>query len=1098
MSSLSMFLFGPPRIELGGHSVQVDSRKAIALLIYLAVTGKSHRRDRLATLLWPEYDQTRARTALRRNLSVARKVLSGEWLTANRETIGLNRSDDLWIDVDRFRNLLAEPRTHNHPLSKTCSDCLQPLTQAVDLYQDDFLAGFTLQDSPDFDDWQMSQAQSLSDDLAATLEKLVGCHQEKNELDSAIAYARRWLSIDPVHEQIHRRLMESYALSGKRSDALRQYEDCVRILKEKLGTFPQEETTRLYQAIKENRLQEAKPRTPKFIDNLPNNLPIQLTSFIGREREIEEVKGLLSTSRLITLTGAGGCGKTRLALKIAADLLEEYMDGVWLMEMAPLKDPNLVPQAIASVLSVSEKPDSSLMDTLSDYLKPKGSLLVIDNCEHMIEACAELAEALLQVCPYLKIMATSREGLGIGGEIQWSVSPLSLPDLQYLQSVEVAALTHYEAIKLFIDRASTSLPDFKVTHRNVSKVAGICHRLDGIPLAIELAAALVKVLSVEQILTRLDDRFRLLTGGSRTTTPHQQTLAATTDWSYNLLSQSERVLLNRLSVFAGGFTLEAAETICTDTVKEKVGIRPNEILALLTHLVNKSLVLVEEAPSDEGISEEDSSFEEREGEVRYRLLETIRQYAQDKLLEAGEGLILRGRHLKWAQGLAEQAEPELQGPDQGSWLERLEREHDNLREALRWAEEKGETEAGLRLGGALWRFWLVRGHLSEGRKQLASLIAPSEASTPTEDRAKVLTGVGTLAHNQGDYAASRSFYEESLGVNRESGNKEGIATTLNNLGWIAWRQGDYAAAHSLSEESLDLHRELGDKRGTSLSLNNLGYSAQFRGNFSPARSFHEESLLLQRELGDKRGIAFSLNNLGWVVQKQGDYKQAAELLEEALTLFREVGEKQLTAFVLSILADVVRDQVDYGRATVLLEESVPLFREIGDKWGIAFALSILGKVGFEQGDYGRATTLLEKSLAIRREIEDKWGIAASLNYLGNVIREQGDYEQASRFYEESLDLRREIGDKYGITECLVGLAGAARADGRPESAAQLLGAAESLRQDIDVPLSSFYRDEYDKNVATLRSALGHEEFERAWAEGKAMSLEQAIAVATQS
>jgi len=391
----------------------------------------------------------------------------------------------------------------------------------------------------------------------------------------------------------------------------------------------------------------------RSLDALPNNLPRQLTSFIGREREMAEVKRLLTTTRLLTLTGSGGCGKTRLALQVAADLVEEFANGVWLVELAALTDPALVPQAVASALGVREEPGRPLLATLSDYLKAKRLLLLLDNCEHLVAACAYLAEALLRACPHLRILATSREALNIAGETVWRVPSLSLPDLLHLPSVE--HLTQYEAVRLFIERALISRPDFVLTSQGAPSVAQVCHRLDGIPLAIELAAARVKVLSVEQIAARLDNRFRLLTSGSRTALPRQKTLRAAIDWSYDLLSETERMVLRRLSVFAGGWTLEAAEAICVGE-----GIEWHEVLDPLMQLVDKSLVMMEE----------------QGGTVRYRLLETVRQYGRDKLPASGEADVVRGRHRDWYLALAERAEPELLGSNQAVWLERLETEHD--------------------------------------------------------------------------------------------------------------------------------------------------------------------------------------------------------------------------------------------------------------------------------------------------------------------------------------------------------------------------------------------------------------------------------------
>ena len=675
---------------------------------------------------------------------------------------------------------------------------------------------------------------------------------------------------------------------------------------------------RLFQVIAADLPSEFPPL--RSLDTLPNNLPRQLTSFVGRGREMAEVKRLLSTTYLLTLSGSGGCGKTRLALQVAADLLEEFADGVWLVELAALLDPALVPQAVASALGVREEPlgldeldgapgpPSSrarpLRARLLDYFQSKQLLLILDNCEHLIDACAQLAETLLRACPNLRILATSREALGIAGETAWRVPSLSLPDRQ-LPPVE--SLMEYEALRLFIDRAKSALPTFTVTDQSGPTVIQICQRLDGIPLAIELAAARVKVLSAEQIAARLDDRFRLLTGGSRTALPRQQTLRAAIDWSHNLLSKKERVLFRRLSVFVGGFTLEAAEAVCTGK-----GVEAAEVLDVLTHLVDKSLVVVDEQP----------------GEARYRLLDTVRQYGRDRLLESKEAPVVRQRHRDWYLGLAERAEPELHGPDQGVWLDRLETEHDNLRAALEWSFGGGEPEAGLRLAQALHYFWLARGYLSEGRRWLEEALSGSSgASTPA--RANALFAAGLLANFQGDYERAAALAEESLSLSRALGYKEGIALSLFSLGAGARVEGDLERAIGLFRESLALFRELGDQLRIAFSLRNLGITVGAQGDYEQAATLVEESLALSREMGYKRYAALSLVSLGSLASRRGEYGRATALLEESLVLVRGLRLNLLVGSCLEGLAAVVCAQGQFERAARLYGAAEALREAVG-------------------------------------------------------------------------------------------------------------------------------------------------------------------------
>ena len=740
----------------------------------------------------------------------------------------------------------------------------------------------------------------------------------------------------------------------------------------------------------------------KVVDTTTNNLPVQLTSFVGREREMAEVKRLLSTGRLVTLTGPGGSGKTRLALEVAGELVEEYTDGVWWVEHDSLEDGSLVPQAVATVLRVREEPGRALVDTLVDHLKVKELLLVLDNCEHLIEACAALVSTLLRACAKLRILTTSRERLNIRGELAWSVPPLSVPiDPKRLPPLE--ELRQYEAIRLFIERARFSQPGFAMTDQNAEVVTQICQRLDGLPLGIELAAARVKMLSVEQIHTRLGDRFRLLTAGRRTALPRRQTLRATVDWSYELLSEGERVLFNRLSVFIGGRTVEATEVVCSPATGED-GLAPLgiDVLDGLASLTGKSLI-----QQEEGVG----------GEPRFMMLATLHEYATERLHESGEAQVLRRRHAEYFLALAEKAEPELSGAEQERWLEWLEAEHNNLRAALRWVEESGEAEMGLRLGGALWRFWMVRGHYSEGRERLARLLSLAGASGRTAARAKALNGAGSLADSQGDYAAAHSLYEESLTISRELGDKRGIAAALNGLGIVAWYQGDYAAA----------------------------------------RSLYEESLAIRRELGDKQGIAKSLNNLGLVALGLGDYAAARPLYEESLAIIRELGDRQL----------------------------------------IAYSLGNLENVALGKPDYVAARSLYEESLEILRELGDKGGIAESLTNLGSVACKQGNYVAARPLYEESLAIFRELGDKRAIVYTLEGFVALAAAQGQPERALHLAGAAAALRETIGAPLPPTEQEEFERHLEMARQTLDEEAAAKALANGRAMTLEQAIEYALQ-
>ena len=644
-----------------------------------------------------------------------------------------------------------------------------------------------------------------------------------------------------------------------------------------------------------------------------NNLPGRLSTFIGREREVAEIKQQLSMHRLVMLTGPGGCGKTRLALQAADELLVEFDDGVWLTEFAPLADAAFVPQALASVLGVSEQPGRALIDTLADHFLHLNSLLLFDNCEHLIGACAQLAESLLTACPDLRILATSRETLGISGEMVFVVPPLSLPEPQPWRSPASAqeALVAYqqsEAVRLFVERATTVLSSIELNAENGMWVAEICRRLDGMPLAIELAAARVRALSVQQIAERLDDRFHLLTGGSRTASLRQQTLAATIDWSYALLSKAEQKVLQRLSVFAGGWHLEAAEVVCGGD-----GVETAEVMDVLSNLLDKSLLVVDKA----------------DHKTRYHLLETIRQYAREKLAETHEVDEIKTRHLNYFVQWAERVEPHLNGgeqiisrhinyyvqsaegvgphlneDEQILWLNRFEIEHDNLRSALEWSlMAANRAEAGLRLATITAVFWKMRGHHSEGRTRLTAALAQEGAQNPTLVRALALLRNSLLAFYQSDYPVVRALAEESLVISRKEGHagQLAVADALEILAEVASETGDYSTATKLYEEALPLYRLLGDLAGIGDTLKMLGWGALRTGDYEKAESLLNEGLIVCRQSGDSHQIISALSGLGELALRQGNYARAQSMFQESLTLNKRVGEKWGHAIVLGNL-----------------------------------------------------------------------------------------------------------------------------------------------------------------------------------------------------
>lgn len=799
-----------------------------------------------------------------------------------------------------------------------------------------------------------------------------------------------------------------------------------------------------------------------------HNLPAAISTFIGRQREVAQITRLLAEAPLVTLTGAGGSGKTRLALEVATNVLPGFPGGVWLVELASLSDPVLVLQSVASTLGVREAPGRPLLDTLRDYLQPKKLLLVLDNCEHLITACAQLAETLLRTTPNVRILATSREVLGIAGERTYRVPSLSCPDLKNLPPHD--QLMSYEAIQLFVERAAASQPGIALTATSAIAVARVVHQLDGIPLAIELAAARTKTLSVDQIAERLGDRFRLLTGGSRTAMPRHQTLRATIDWSYELLPEPERALFRRLAIFAGDFTLQAVEAICAGEAIDR-----HRVLDLLTHLVDKSLVLVIAT----------------DGEARYRLLESIRQYGRERLYELAEDAAVRRRYLDWYVDVAETAEPELRGPRQLVWLERLEAEHDNLRAALDASLGEPSAESGLRLAAALHHFWAMRGYLSEGRDWLEGLLAPRNGESELT-RARALYGAAILAAHQGDYKQATALCEEARVLYQAHQDMPGIAAVLTVQGNVARNQGDFTAARSLLEESVAIWRRVDDARGLADALTQFGILARSQGDYARARGLFEDSLALWRRVGDKWGLAASLTNLGLTVGNQGDYTQASALHEESLALRRELGDRVNLGGSLLSLGTVALNLGHYERAKELFEESLTLRREVGDKPNIAASLGNLGIIAYYQADYEQAGRLLEESLNLWESLGGKAGLATASTVLGRVAHAQGDAVRAAGLFTRSLSLCEKQGDRRGIAWSLEGLARVAGARGQCEKAARLFGAAEALREGIGDPLPPRDRADYEQEVRAVRARLDESQFASAWTRGREMTVQEAV------
>jgi len=948
-SPVRLRLFGEFDLARGTQPLHLPTRKTELLLAYLALTPGPHGREKLAALLWGDTPDEQARGSLRKALTALRRALDPDAVLADRQTVRLNPGYSLWVDVSSFE----QPAADRPPFPLGDAGMGDESLAALDLYRGELLSGF-------YDDWIAPLREQYR---AAYLERTLALCQAmrtRSDYGRAIALAHRALDADPANERAHQHLMFCYLASGRRSEALQQYETARRLLWEELAVEPSPETTALYRWIQ--RGPGARPASEALI----TNLPIPLSSFIGRANETARIKRLLTTgdapaspmgqaappARLVTLTGPGGSGKTRLAIQAATDLMDAFPDGVWWVELAALSDDAHVPPAAARALGVRESPDEPLLTTLVAALRARRLLLLLDNCEHLISACAALAHALLEGCPHLQIVATSRQALGLIGEHSLPVPPLAVP--RYARWPLLEAMLNFEGIRLFVERAGAVNPGFALTEENAPAVRQVCARLDGIPLAIELAAMWLKTLSVEELATRLDDRFDLLRLGSRTAPPRHQTLRGVLDWSYNLLTEPERALLRRLSVFAGGCTVEAARSLYGDAPD---GPSLPALLDLLNSLVDKSLLVAEQA----------------RGRTRFQMLETIREYGREKLRAAGESDGVRNRHLDWFVRLAEEAEVGLRGPEQIDWLERLDAELDNLRAALEWSLTR-DVERGLRLAGALTWYWNLRGHWSEGPAWLFKLLAaPLLARSPgfASARAKALTAAASLAFwGSNDYAAARRWLEEAIALYRAGspGDRWGLGEALALYGATLGDLNEPAAARTALEESLAIGESLGEE-GRWLSAWAWMGLADIADAPVERQAGLERSADLFRALGDRAQLPVLLARLAWFHLWQKDYAAAEAYARESVVLTERIGDVMGGAWMLKLNGDLALAQSDYTQAAAHYRAALERFRILGTKVGIANALHGLGEIHLAEGRHEDARAMWTEALALYTELE---------------------------------------------------------------------------------------------------------------------------------
>jgi predicted ATPase/DNA-binding SARP family transcriptional activator len=1011
-SALAVRLMGGFQLEVAGHAVPDDAwrlRRAKTVIKLLALTPERRlHREQLAEALWPDGEGSPA--GLHQVLYVARKAIGAGSLSMREDVVELDGAR-IWIDVEAFEAAGAAARA---------AGGLASYRAAIELY------GGELLPEDRYEQWSAARRESLRETYLALLVEQSALLVAAGEEHQALEVLMRAVAEDPLHEGAQRALMRLFTESGRRQQALAQYQQLRAALTEQLAANPDPETVALYREILASQHDQAdrvEAPAPAGEGERPaaRPAPRQLTSFVGRESELAELERLMRRARLLTLTGPGGAGKTRLSYELLARHERDFADGIHVVELAPIVEEALVVEEAAAALGMQLRSGREALDALRDQIGTRSVLLVLDNCEHLIGACATLADRLLRGCPNLRVLATSRERLRIDGEVAWRVPPLSLPEL--VPGVRAASLEPFEAVRLFCERAADVSPGFALSDENAESVAEICRGLDGMPLALELAAARVSMLTPSQIAERLSDALALLGSGSRAGLTRQQTLRATLEWSHDLLTDTERSLYRRLGVFAGSFGIEAVEHV-TQALPGEAGGSPVDLLGAL---VDKSLVQVEAGP----------------GTNRYRLLETVRLDARERLGAAGELAAVEAAHREWYVEAARVADRDLDPDVAALWpVDLLEAEHDNFRTALA-SGLRGDPAAAVRLACSLWWFWMIRGYFAEGLRWLGEAL--DAAPEPTPERARGLFGLGALCvRSLGDLARTVRYGREALEVASRHGDDRARARALERLGMMGMGGFDWVAADEALAEGLQAALALEDDAIVAAVQQSQGVLAGCRGETELARELFTRGLELLDGIPAGSGPVFWAARISPVALPVGPEGAPRFFFEDTFCLFRSVGSRAGTGYVLCNIAETWRAEGNYPLAGECLVSALERFAELGDELGEAGTLNALGNLARLTGDFELGRRHFERALEIRRAARDQRETATTLTGMGMLALAAGERTRGLGLFDRARAIYERTEDAPGLEGLPLNLGAFELDGGDPERARVLFERSVSL------------------------------------------------------